>query len=361
MSAEGADHLRTIDEVIALAARRLDAGAHTWAAVGAGQGVTLMRNRLALNRLALVPRVGRDVAEVDTSTSVVGVEMALPVFLAPVGALGIYDPSDGVGAAQAAAAVSTSSFCPMLTTSPWADVAATAPGRHLFQIYVFGDRGWLDGLMAEIEGLGFAALCITMDSAVIGRRDRSIEDGYIWRPEPNGTVNLAGRGQDAAHRTAYTWADLEWLCGRTEMPVVVKGVMGPDDALKAVDCGAQAIYVSNHGGRMVDHGLSTIEALQEVVDAVPGSIDVVIDSGFTRGAEVVKALALGAKAVGIGKLQCWGMAAGGVSGLTRVLEILGEEIALTMANIGCRTVGEIVGDRVRWSFTADPPSPSAPL
>jgi isopentenyl diphosphate isomerase/L-lactate dehydrogenase-like FMN-dependent dehydrogenase len=136
--------------------------------------------------------------------------------------------------------------------------------------------------------------------------------------------------------------------------VIVKGVMTPADAIQALACGVAGVYVSNHGGRVVDHSLSTIEVLSEIVEAVAGEADVVVDSGFTRGAEVCKALALGARAVGIGRLQCWGLAAGGVPGLARVLEILGEEISNTMANIGCRAVGELTPEYVRWSTPALP-------
>jgi isopentenyl diphosphate isomerase/L-lactate dehydrogenase-like FMN-dependent dehydrogenase len=136
--------------------------------------------------------------------------------------------------------------------------------------------------------------------------------------------------------------------------VIVKGVMTPDDALEAVECGVAGIYVSNHGGRMVDQSLSTIEVLAEIVEAVGGKVDVAVDSGFTRGAEVCKALALGAKAVGIGRLQCWGLAVGGAPGLVRVLEILRAEIETTMANIGCSITDEIRSEHVRWSFPAPP-------
>jgi len=279
--------------------------------------------------------------------------------MAPIGALGLYDPDDALAAARAAARTSTSAFCSILTTSPWEEVAATAPGRHFFQIYVFGDRDWLDRLLDVVETMGFAGLCVTMDASAIGRRDRSLESGFTWHTPPQGTPNLAPMGWEASHRARFTWADLAWLCSRTELPMMVKGVMNVEDALTAVDCGAGSVYVSNHGGRMVDHGLSTIEVLGEIVAAVPHEIEVVVDSGFTRGAEVCKAIALGARAVGIGRLQCWGLAAGGVGGLARVVEILRDEISVTMANLGCSAISEIGPDRVRWSLPVSPP-PTSP-
>ncbi len=337
----------TIGQVIERAREILEPGPHAWAAAGAGEEVTLARNRLALNRLALVPRVGRDVSEVDVSTSVVGVPMAMPVFLAPVGALGLFDEGDSLTAARAATDRSTSAMTSILTTARWGDVAATAPERHFFQIYVLGDRAWLSDLVLEVDSYGFGGLCVTMDCSMIGRRDRSLVDGYIWRTGE--TVGLAGRGWDNSWRARFTWDDLSWLCEQTTTPVIAKGIMTAEDAALAADCGVEAIYVSNHGGRMVDHSVSSIEVLEEVVAAVDPRIDVVIDSGFTRGAEVCAALALGAKAVGIGRLQCWALAAGGRRGLARTLAMIEDEITRTMANIGCASLADLTPDHVRWS------------
>jgi len=346
--------LKTIDQVISRALEVVEPGVHLWAAAAAGQEVTRIRNTLALNRLALVPRVMRDVEDVDTSSSFVGVPLALPVVLAPVGALALFDSDDALASARAATQMSTSAFCGILSTSSWEEVAATAPGRHFFQLYVLGDRSWIIEILGRAEEAGFAGVCVTVDTPVIGRRDRSLEDGFTWSLPPEGPPNLRGHGFDYAYRARFSWPDLQWLCGQTALPVIVKGVMTPADALQAIACGVAGIYVSNHGGRVVDHSLSTIEVLGEIVEAVAGDAEVAVDSGFTRGVEVCKALALGARAVGIGRLQCWGLAVGGASGLTRVLEILEEEISNTMANIGCATVGEITTDHVRWSIPAPP-------
>jgi isopentenyl diphosphate isomerase/L-lactate dehydrogenase-like FMN-dependent dehydrogenase len=252
--------------------------------------------------------------------------------------------------------MSTATMCAALTNSSWEAVAATAPGGHFFQLYVFGDREWIGEILDRVEAAGFAAICVTVDAPAIGRRDRSLEQGFTWQLPPGGPANLTQHGWDhESFRSRFTWTDLQWLCERTELPVVIKGVMTPEDSLAAVECGVAGVYVSNHGGRMVDHGLSTIEVLGDIVEALPGDVDVAIDGGFTRGAEVCKALALGANAVGIGRLQCWGLAVGGTPGLIRVLEILREEISVTMANIGCRRVDEIGPGHVRWSMPASPP------
>ena len=347
------DDLVTIDQVIARAREAIEPGPYEWGAAGAGQGVTTTRNSLALNRLALIPRVLRDVSSVNTTSSFVGVPLAIPVMLAPVAALGLYDPGDALAAAKAATRRGTSAFCAMLSGSAWESVASTAPGRHFFQIYPMGDQTWMGEIAEHAEQAGFAGICVTVDSPVIGRRDRSIESGFGWVPT-GGTDSLSRHGFDYAYRATFTWPDLAWLCAHTDLPVVVKGVMTAEDAMESVDCGVAAVYVSNHGGRMVDQGLSTIEILAEIVEAVGANAEVTIDSGFGRGADVCKALALGARAVGIGRLQCWGLALGGAAALTRVLEILEQEISTTMANIGCRSVADISPGHVRWSIPAPP-------
>jgi len=350
----GLADLITIDQVIARAREMVEPGAYAWAAAGAGQGVTTTRNVAALNRLALVPRVMRDVSQVDISSSFLGVPLAMPLILAPVGALALYDPGDSLASAEAATAMGTSAVCASLATASWEDVAATAPDQHFFQLYVFGDRSWIADIVDRVESAGFAGICVTVDTPVIGRRDRSLEERYTWAAPEGGSPNLVRHGLDYSHRARYTWPDLEWLCARTDLPVILKGVMNPADAVEAMARGVEGIYVSNHGGRVVDHSLSTIEVLAEIVEALAGRAEVVVDSGFTRGSEVCKALALGARAVGIGRLQCWGLAVGGVPGMIRVLEILRDEIANTMANIGCSTVAAITPDQVRWSIPAAP-------
>jgi isopentenyl diphosphate isomerase/L-lactate dehydrogenase-like FMN-dependent dehydrogenase len=346
--------LKTIDQVIARARAVVEPGAHLWASSGAGQGVTTARNRVALDRLALVPRVMRDVTSVDLTSSFVGIPLALPVMPAPIGALSLYDPGDALGAARAASEMGTSAICSTLSESPWEEVAATSPGRHLFQLYVLGDRNWMSEVVARVEEAGFAALCVTVDSPVIGRRDRSIEDGFTWTVPAEGAPNLVKHGMDYSIRPGFTWSELTWLCALTDLPVVLKGVMRPDDALEAIHCGVAGIYVSNHGGRALDHGISTIEVLGAIVDQVGDHAEVMIDGGFERGADVAKALALGARAVGLGRLQCWGLAVGGAPGLVRVLVILRDELLNVMANLGAPSVAEMAPDLVRWSFPTQP-------
>ena len=349
--------VKTIGQVIARACEILDPGVFTWAASGAGVEVTVARNTRALSALALIPRLMVDVSNVDISTSFLGVPLQIPVMLAPVGALALYHPDDARASGEGAARAGTSIFCGTLGDQPWEDVAATAPGRHFFQMYVLGDRAWLKKVIERVENAGFAGICLTADTPAIARRDSSLAGGYDWNIyHGDGPANLRDVGYDPEFKGRFTWTDLEWLSTATSLPLILKGVMSAADAVRAVDCGVKGIYVSNHGGRAVDHELSPMEVLAEIVDAIKGRAEVIVDSGFTRGAEVCKALALGARAVAIGRLQCWALAIGGAAGVERVLEILREEMQLTMTNLGCRSVDELTADLVRWSLPIDPGS-----
>ncbi|MDH3309036.1 MAG: alpha-hydroxy-acid oxidizing protein, partial [Acidimicrobiia bacterium] len=266
--------LKTIDQVIARAREVTHPGAYSWAQAGAGQEVTVARNARALNGLALIPRVGRDVSDVDTSSSFLGVPLAFPVILAPVAALALYDAADAFGASTAATRVGTSAVNSIHMTSPWEEVAATSPGQHFFQLYVGGDRGWMSEIASRVEAARFGGLCVTLDAPVIGRRDRSLQEDFIWRRPGQSTDQLSQHGWDESFRSRFTWSDLQWLCAETDLPVFAKGVMTSADALAAVDCGVAGILVSNHGGRMVDHGLSSIEVLGEIVEALADDVDV---------------------------------------------------------------------------------------
>jgi isopentenyl diphosphate isomerase/L-lactate dehydrogenase-like FMN-dependent dehydrogenase len=345
------NELKTVDQFIHGARELLDPGPYHWAAVGAGEGVTVARNRVALDHLALLPRMMNDVSEVDTSTEVLGIPVSMPILVSPVGSTVLYHPDSAVASAQGATKAGTIGFCATLTRARWEDAAATAPGRHLFQLYVGGDRGWLAEVADRVEAAQFAGICVTVDSTVPSRRDGLIAANFDWRVEREGIPpNLAQHGRDDSYKCRFTWSELEYLIGRTRLPVLLKGIMRGSDAQRALDCGVRGIYVSNHGGRSVDHALSTIEALPEVVSAVNGRCDVIIDGGFTHGADVIKALALGADAVAIGRLQCWALALGGAEGLARLLDILHAELSSTMALMGLRGIGEITEDCVRWSY-----------
>lgn len=345
--------LVSIDQIIDRACAVVGPGEHTWADAAAGQEVTAKRNLAALNRLALVPELLVDVGEIDTRTSFVGVPMSLPILLAPVGALSIYHDDGAMGAAKAAADAGTSAVCGMLVSEPWEDLSASAAGRHFFQLYVCGDRTWLAGVISRVEAAGFAGIVVTADTPVIGRRDRALMSDFVWTRASESSYNLDQHGFDMDFRRRVTWSDFEWICEHTSLPVVLKGVLSTSDARRAVQAGAAGIYVSNHGGRALDHAISGIEVLEEIVVVVNGEADVVIDSGFTRGPDICKALALGAKAVGLGRLQCWALALGGQKGVGRLFEILREELETSMANVGAAQVASLGPKHVRWSIATN--------
>ncbi len=343
-----ASALATIGEVVRCAEARLTPGAWSYGQAGAGEGVTVERNRAAWRGLGLVPSVLRDVSQIDTSTTFLGLGLDLPVMCAPVGSLAVFHPDGAAASAKGAADEGTVGIIGILSSPAFSEVQACSAGRNLFQVYVSGDERWLDTLLARVTDAGAAGICVTVDSPVHARRDRLLEGDFDWRFERDGVPpNLAGLGRDRSYQSRFTWRELERLRSRTDLPLVIKGIMTPEDATRAVDLGAQAVYVSNHGGRELDHGLSTIEVLEEIVDAVHDRAEVVLDSGVQRGTDVCKAIALGARAVLIGRLQCWGLAAGGAEGVAHVLRLLRAEIENTMAMVGASTLDELTPAKVR--------------
>jgi isopentenyl diphosphate isomerase/L-lactate dehydrogenase-like FMN-dependent dehydrogenase len=339
----------SIDQILALARERIDPGAYTWADAGAGQEVTVARNTRMLEHLALVPQLFTDVGNVDTTTSFLGVELEMPVLLAPVGAVSLYHEDGALGAARAAADSGIAAMCGMLVSEPWEDLAATAPQRNFFQLYVCGDRDWLREVITRVEAAGFAGIVVTADTPMIGRRDRAMTSDFTWTRDDEDPYNLSKHGFDMEYRKRVTWSDFAWICEAASIPVVLKGVLSATDAVRGVESGAAGIYVSNHGGRALDHAISGIEVLAEVVEAVDSDIDVIIDGGFNRGPDICKALALGAKAVGLGRLQCWALGVGGQAGVARTLEILREEVERSMANLGVAHTADIGPEHARWS------------
>jgi len=338
----------TIGEVIDAARDRLEPDVWDYCAGGAGTEATLRRNRAALDALLLQPRVLRDVSACRTQTSFAGIPLALPMMLAPVGTISLFDAGGAATCARAAARAGTAAFVGLLSVPALEDVAAAANAPLIFQLYVRGDRGWTLDLARRAEAAGCRALCITVDSPVDGRRERDLRNRFDRRSRqerPNLGAAYARRDLQAT----LTWDDVEWLAARTPLPLVLKGITSPADARAAADAGAAAIVVSNHGGRQLDHQLSSIEALGPVLEAAGDRLEVAVDSGFERGTDVVKALALGARAVLIGKLQCYALAAGGEDALVETLELVAEEIRTTLALLGACGPDELDAGHVRPS------------
>jgi glycolate oxidase len=220
------------------------------------------------------------------------------------------------------------------------EVAEAAGGPLVFQLYVRGDRAWMRRMVRRVEAAGYLALCLTVDVPVYGRRERDLQNRFRPREEAR-RPNLADIVPDESYQAALTWEDVRWIRDHTALPLVLKGILAPEDARLAVEHGVQVVYVSNHGGRQLDYAPATVDVLSEIVEAVGGRAEVLVDGGVLRGTDVVKALALGARAALIGKLQCWALAAAGQEGVERALELLQEEIGTTLGLLGVRGVEEV--------------------
>jgi isopentenyl diphosphate isomerase/L-lactate dehydrogenase-like FMN-dependent dehydrogenase len=322
----------TNQEVIVAARANLDQNAWDYLTGGAESETTMRRNRLGLDSLAFRPRILVDVSSIDTSTTFLGHRLRIPVMLAPIGSLQLLTPEAGGAVAKAAEEFGTINFVSSVTQPSLEEIAAAARTPKIFQLYVAGDLKWVESLLARVKNAGYSALCLTVDTAIYGRRERQMMDR--WLPPSR-------RQTGYEYRAALTWETMDAIKKIAALPFILKGVATAEDAAKAVEHGVRAVYVSNHGGRQLDHGRATIEMLPEIVAAVGGKAEIVVDGGIARGSDVVKAIALGAKAVAIGKLQGWGLGAAGKDGLVRVLELLENEITVTMGLLGATRIDQL--------------------
>ena len=344
-----------VDDFEKAARERLDPGAYGYYAGGAGDERTLRANVEAYTRWELRPRVLVDVSEVSTSTTVLGTEVELPVLVAPTAFHRLADPEGELATARAAAAAGTVMCLSTLSSVSPAELAAAAPGaRQWFQLYWSRDRGFTAELVASVAEAGFRAIVLTVDFPVAGRRERDLRLEFTLPddlPAPNLPVTLARRDFHAALGdivdTSLTWRDLEWLRSESSLPLLVKGVLTAEDALLAAEHGAEAVIVSNHGGRQLDGVPATLDVLPEVVEAVGERVEVLLDGGIRRGTDVLKALALGARATLAGRAILWGLAAAGEEGVARVLELLRNEIASGLMLLGCPRPDDVSRAHVR--------------
>jgi 4-hydroxymandelate oxidase len=333
----------TLAEFEARAAAALEAGPHGYYAGGACDELTLRDNVESWRRLALRPRVMVDVSRRDPTTTVLGRERPHPVFVAPTAYQRLAHP-DGEPASARAAAATGSLFClSSLATATVPEVAEAAPeGARWLQLYVFRDRAVSERLAREAGEHGYEALVVTVDLPVLGVRERDVRSRFeiddalsipsVGAMNREGPLSMLGIGDLVD--PSLTWPDLERFGQLSGLPVLVKGVLRPDDARLAVEHGAAGVIVSNHGGRQLDTVLSGADALPAVVDEVGGEIDVLVDGGIRRGSDVVKALALGARAVLVGRPVVWGLAVGGEAGVRAVLETLLAELDVALALVG---------------------------
>jgi 4-hydroxymandelate oxidase len=343
-----------------LAAERLAQPAWDYYRSGACDELTLARNERALRELVLRPRVLVDVSRRDQSTTLLSRRIALPVAIAPTAFHKLAHPDGEVATARAASAVGTTMVLSTLSTTPLEEVLAAASCDVWFQLYVYRDRGATAALVERARTAGCKALVLTVDAPLLGRRERDVRNRFAL---PDGLAienasaapqrELRARGGSGLAEyfaeqldPALTWKDVDWLRSIAGMPLLLKGIVRADDARRALDHGADGVIVSNHGGRQLDSAIASIEALPEVAAEVAGRVPVLADGGIRRGTDVIKALALGACAVLLGRPVLWGLAVGGADGVTRVLQLLQRELDLAMALCGCPTVGDITADLI---------------
>ncbi|MFI7040824.1 alpha-hydroxy acid oxidase [Microbispora rosea] len=332
--------LPAIRDFEAVARARLDPAHYDYFACGAGDEVTVKANEAAFARLALLPRVLRGAGSPRIGVTLLGSRAAMPVLVAPTAFHRLADPEGEKATARAAAAAETVMIVSMAATVAVEDVAAAAPGATLwFQLYVQPDMAFTEAIVRRAEAAGCAALVVTVDSPARGRRDQDVRNGFDDLPEGMRCENLRdddrGTVRPIVMSPVISWEHVDLLRRMTRLPIVLKGVTHPADARLALDHGVSALYVSNHGGRQLDGVPATVDLLPEIVAAVGGAVPVLMDGGIRRGTDVVKAMALGASAVAVGRPVIWGLAAGGECGVARVLGLLRDEVehALTLCGL----------------------------
>lgn len=340
-----------------VAKTKLSKQAYDYYASGAHDEVTLGRNREAFSEIHLHYKVLVDVSQRDLSTEVLGHHLSMPVIIAPTAFHALADPKGEVATATAANRAKTVMTLSTLSTMPMEEVGQAAGSGFWFQLYFYRDREATRALVERAEKAGASALVLTVDAPLLGFREADVRNRFTLPPGLS-LVNMLAYPEEFVHlpdtdgsglaayfvsliECSLTWKDLAWLKSITDLPLIIKGVVRPDDALRAIDHGADGIVVSNHGGRQLDSSPATIEVLPAIAEALDGRLPILLDGGVRRGTDVLKAIALGADAVLIGRPILWGLAADGSDGVTEVLEMLRAEIDLALALCGTPTLADI--------------------
>jgi 4-hydroxymandelate oxidase len=345
-----------LDSLDSLARGRLDPMLYDYIAGGSGDEWTLAENKTAWSRIQLLPRMLRDVSERSLATTVLGTPVSFPVLVAPMGFHGLCHLEAEVATARATAAERTIFCASTVSNCSLESIADASKGPQWFQLYVYRDRGITKNLVDRAVDAGFSALCLTVDTPLSGQRERDRRNSL--RMPAHLRLGNFSEAHTAAHHQgeekgsalaqyiadqwdpALTWSDVEWLRSISSLPVVVKGILAPDDAVLAIEHGAAAVVVSNHGGRQLDSVPAPATMLPSVVDAVDGRGEVLVDGGVRRGTDVLKAVALGARAVLLGRPVLWGLTLDGADGVGAVLRHLRGELDLAMALAGCTKIAD---------------------
>jgi glycolate oxidase len=327
LAAASQSEFLSLHEIIARARQNLNQNDWDYIVGGTETEATLRRNRLALDSIAFRPRVLRDVRAINCGSRAFGRELRLPIVLAPVGALETFHPEAALGVVRAAGRFGVAHMLSSVCQPSLEKVAEAAPeAMRTYQLYVRGDEAWVDDHVERAIRYGYVAFCLTVDTAIYSRRERDIAKRHI----------TAGRRRVTGHefQAALDWRTVARIKKRFQIPLIIKGIATAEDARIAIEHGVEWIYVSNHGGRQLDQGCGTMELLPEIIAAAAGRAKVIIDGSFCRGTDIVKAMASGADLVGIGRMQCFALAAGGEAALVRMLELLDDEVRRTLGLLG---------------------------
>ncbi len=318
---------RLFHEFYKAAKNNLTQGAWDYLIGASETETTLKRNRAAFDSIAFRPRVLRNVDHVDASTTLLGKKLRMPVVLAPIGSLQDFHPEGGAAVARAADRFGTISILSSVSQPGLETTAAACQGPKIFQLYVRGNEAWVEDHIRRAMDAGYVAFCFTVDLDYYVKRERDIAKRYV-------TTGRRVAGKNEEHQRRFSWKDIARIRDRFDIPLIIKGIATAEDAKLAVEHGIQVVYVSNHGGRELDHGRGALDVLPEVVEAVNDNAEIIMDGGILRGSDVVKAMALGADAVGIARLYGFAFGAAGEAGVLRVLEILEDEIRSTLGLLG---------------------------
>src|ERR1700754_4786306 len=344
------EQFQNLHEFVRKARANLNQNAWDYIVGAAETETTMRRNRMALDELAFRPRVLRNVAKVDTTTHHFGRKLRLPVVLAPVGALEIFDPAGSAASvARAAGAFGASHMLSSVSEPGLEKVAEGAPDAlRMYQLYVRGDDAFVEDCVSRAIKNGYSAFCLTVDTAHYSRRERDIAKRYVRESRLRATGGDFQKGLE--------WRTVKLIKDKFKIPLVLKGIATAEDAAIAIDHGVEWIYVSNHGGRQLDHGRGAMHVLPEIATAVGGKAKIMVDVSFCRGTDIVKAIAAGADMVGLGRLQCWALAAGGEAGIVRMLELLEDEVQRCMGLLGVNTFAELDKSYLHAAATTNAPS-----
>ncbi|MCZ6627770.1 MAG: alpha-hydroxy acid oxidase [SAR324 cluster bacterium] len=348
MTIDIADQFQTLHEIIKFARLALPQGPWDYLMGGTETETTVKRNRQALDSVAFRPRVLRDVSKIDCSAIMFGKRIRMPVFLAPIGSIETFAEGGGVTAAKASEEFGIPQILSSACNPGLEAVARAADNFRIYQLYVRGDAAFVDDHVHRAVDNGYTAFCLTVDTALYSRRERDIAKRFIkpWR-------NRNPVGME--YQAALNWDDVKRFKDKHDLPLILKGIATGEDAVQACELGVEVIYVSNHGGRQLDHGRGSLDVLPEVVKAVDGRAQVFMDGGCMRGSDVVKAIALGADAVGIGRLACLGLGAAGQEGLVRTLELLEDEVRISLGLLGVTAFEELDASHVHSAQPVDAP------